>query len=443
MMRDFAEPADRAEQGAPPGDAAARDAGASIGQAIDESFAVIEFQPDGTIARANAQALDAVGYTMAEIAGKPHRILVPPEEADTPEYRERWARIGRGEVVRGTVRRLRKDGGAIWVSATCAPLRDGAGNLRGAVEIAIDVTEDKRMTEALTSGLAALSAGELSHRIEGRFGGDNAAVQTAFNAAMERLGPLLTGVARSTAQLGDVSGGLSGRAAELTRRAESLSSAIEQSGATIRSLAEALGGVAGEARDSETMVRKASERARSGAETVEAAVSSMKAVESITTDISKITKVIEGFAFQTNLLSINAAVEAARAGEAGKGFAVVASEVRSLAERSAKASQEIGDLIARGEAEVARGVSQVGAAGEALSEINAAVDGTVRCVGQIAEGTASQVHGTEEVRSALAAMERDTAHLASMADENDQSARDLSAQVQALGDALGDFGRHA
>ena len=442
-MRDFAEPADRADQGAPPGDAAVHDADASIVQAIDESFAFIEFRTDGTIVRANERFLNAVGYTMAEIAGKHHRIFMPPEEVDTPDYRDHWARIGRGEHVRGTFRRRRKDGAAIWVSATYAPLRDRAGNLRGAFKIAIDLTEDKRMTEAVTSGLAALSAGDLSHRIEGRFNGDNAAVQTAFNGAMERLGTLLTGVSRSTAQLGDVSGGLSGRAAELTRRAESLSSAIEQSGATIRSLAEALGGVAGEARDSETMVRKASERARSGAQTVEAAVSSMKAVESITTDISKITKVIEGFAFQTNLLSINAAVEAARAGEAGKGFAVVASEVRSLAERSAKASQEIGDLIARGEAEVARGVSQVGAAGEALSEINAAVDGTVRCVGQIAEGTASQVHGTEEVRSALAEMERDTAHLASMADENGQSARDLSSQVEALGTLLGAFAERA
>jgi len=429
-MRDFTEadpsvtPANGAE--------AVYNANTAIVESIKSCYAFIEFEPDGTIVRANQHFLDAVGYTLDEIRGKHHRIFMPPEEVDTPAYREHWARVARGEFVRGSFKRIRKDGKPIWIAATYSPLYDRAGNLRGAFKIAIDLSEDKRMSDALTAGLEALSNGDLAARIKGDFTGDNRVIADTFNRTMTHLGEVVTGFSDGAERLGDVSGGLSSRAGELTQRAESLSAAIEQSGATVRSLAEALGGLAEDARKSEGMVRMAADRSRSGAQTVEGAVASMKAIESITADISKITKVIEGFAFQTNLLSINAAVEAARAGEAGKGFAVVATEVRSLAERSAKASQDIAELISRSETEVAKGVAQVGAAGEALAEINEAVDDTVRCVGQIAVGTSNQVTGTKEVTSALAAMERDTAHLASMADANGGAARDLATQVGGL-----------
>ncbi|MEM1431532.1 MAG: methyl-accepting chemotaxis protein [Pseudomonadota bacterium] len=415
---------------------------AAIVQSIRSSYAFIEFTPDGTILRANDHFLNAVGYTLDEIVGKHHSIFMPPDEVNTPEYREHWSRVGRGEFLRGSFKRLRKDGTPIWIAATYSPLHDKAGNLKGAFKIAIDLTEDKVMSTALTAGLQGLSNGDLGARITGEFSGDNRRIVEAFNQTMDRLSEVVSGFFDGADRLGNVTGGLSSRAGELTQRAESLSSAIEQSGATIRSLAEALGGLAEDARKSESMVRMAADRSRSGAKTVEGAVTSMKAIESITADISKITKVIEGFAFQTNLLSINAAVEAARAGEAGKGFAVVATEVRSLAERSAKASQDIAELISRSEAEVAKGVTQVGAAGEALEEINTAVDDTVRSVGQIAEGTSNQVIGTKEVTAALAAMERDTAHLAAMADANGGAAADLATQVDGLRGLIQAYARH-
>jgi hypothetical protein len=155
----------------------------------------------------------------------------------------------------------------------------------------------------------------------------------------------------------------------------------------------------GAGRASDAVARRAAERAEAGGETVEKVIASMQAIAGITGEISKITKVIEGFAFQTNLLSINAAVEAARAGEAGKGFAVVATEVRDLAERSAKASREIGDLISRGETEVALGVTQVTEAGRRLAEINdrRVRDGRER--GAIARDLAAQIRAIDEVRA--------------------------------------------
>jgi methyl-accepting chemotaxis protein len=405
---------------------------AAIVDAIKRSYGFIQFELDGTIVAANDNFLTAVGYRSDEIVGRHHRIFMSPGEADTPAYREFWARIGRGEFVRGSFRRIRKDGAPIWISATYSPLRDRNGTLRGAFKVVVDLSDDKRLHEALSTALAKLSRGDVRQRITESFSGDNLATRDAFNTTMDRLQRVLEGVARSCAGLDELSQGLTGRARELNQRAETLASSIEQSSASIRSMTDALAGVSGRAVSSDAIARRAAERAEAGGQTVEKVIASMRGIAGITGEISKITKVIEGFAFQTNLLSINAAVEAARAGDAGKGFAVVAAEVRSLAERSAKASREIGELIARGEAEVSQGVAQVSEAGRSLGEINAAVGEMVESVARIARDLSEQSREIEELRRVLGGMERETGHLTTMAGQNGEAAAAVSSQVAAL-----------
>ena len=424
-MRDFPD-SDRS----PPG--ATFNHNAAIVEAIKAAYGFIEFELDGTILRANDAFLRAVGYSSEEIAGRHHRIFMPPGEAETPAYRDFWARIGRGDYVRGSFRRMRKDGSFIWISATYSPMRDRDGNLRGAFKVVVDLTEDKRLHEALSGALARLSKGDVGQRITEAFTGDNLATRDAFNTTMDRLERVFDGVAKSCAGLDQLSAGLTGRAQELNQRAGTLAAAIEQSSTSIRSLAESLTAISAQAVSSDAVARRAADRASVGSETVAKVVTSMQSIAGITREIAKITKVIEGFAFQTNLLSINAAVEAARAGEAGKGFAVVAAEVRDLAERSARASREIGGLISRGEAEVSLGVAQVTDAGQALTEINRAVSEMVEDVARIARDLADQRGAIDEIRRALAGMERETGHLTTMAERNGEAAGAMSAQVSAL-----------
>ena len=99
------------------------------------------------------------------------------------------------------------------------------------------------------------------------------------------------------------------------------------------------------AREANQLALKASEVAARGGNAVSAVVDTMQEISGSSRRISEIVSVIDGIAFQTNILALNAVVEAARAGEQGKGFAVVAGEVRTLAQRSAQAAKEIKTLI--------------------------------------------------------------------------------------------------
>ncbi|WP_230945859.1 methyl-accepting chemotaxis protein, partial [Burkholderia vietnamiensis] len=145
-----------------------------------------------------------------------------------------------------------------------------------------------------------------------------------------------------------------------------------------------------------------------------------------------ITSVIEGIAFQTNILSLNAAVEAARAGEQGRGFAVVAGEVRSLAQRSATASREIKELINDSLRRVETGARQVDRATDRMSEILASVQRVQVLMGEIAAASDEQSKGIEQVNQAVTQMDQVTQQNAALVQQASSSALSLKAQAEQL-----------
>lgn len=122
------------------------DAQSQLG-AIHAAFAVIEFQPDGTIITANDNFLNTVGYTLAEIEGQHHQKFVDPEYARSPEYRNFWAKLGRGESQMGEFRRFGKGGKEFWIQARYSALVDDNGNTYKVIKYASDITEDIRRRE--------------------------------------------------------------------------------------------------------------------------------------------------------------------------------------------------------------------------------------------------------------------------------------------------------
>ncbi|MDU3899533.1 MAG: methyl-accepting chemotaxis protein, partial [Enterobacter sp.] len=190
------------------------------------------------------------------------------------------------------------------------------------------------------------------------------------------------------------------------------------------------------AEEANDQASKASAAAARGGEVVSQAISTMQSIEVASAKIGDITSVIDGIAFQTNILALNASVEAARAGEQGRGFAVVAGEVRNLASRSAQAAKEIKSLIDSTTESVATGSRFVHLAGDSMDEIRASVGSVSGIMREISIATREQMKGIHEINHAVT-------HLDLMVQQNAELVVQSAAAASALQSQAGDLAETA
>ncbi len=155
-------------------------------------------------------------------------------------------------------------------------------------------------------------------------------------------------------------------------------------------------------RQANELSTRAATAAQSGDKTVARLNDAMSGINQSAEQISKIIKVIEGIAFQTNLLALNAAVEAARAGEHGKGFAVVADEVRSLSQRAGQAARETTSLIEDAVRRAGEGADVAAEVGKVLNAISGDVTQVSATLDKLAGDSQGQCSGVEEIGAAIA-----------------------------------------
>jgi len=137
--------------------------------AIDRANAVIEFDLEGNVLRANQNFLDAMGYTLREIVGKHHRMFCDPQDVATADYRDFWARLSRGDYNAGRYVRVSKHGYRVWLQATYNPVFDESGRPYKIVKYASDITAQVERERRMQENLIAMSEKieELSQSIEG------------------------------------------------------------------------------------------------------------------------------------------------------------------------------------------------------------------------------------------------------------------------------------
>ena len=161
-------------------------------------------------------------------------------------------------------------------------------------------------------------------------------------------------------------------------------------------------------------------------------VAAMQELTTSSEKISKIIKVIDEIAFQTNILALNAAVEAARAGEAGMGFAVVADEVRNLAQRSAQAARDTSSLIEDSIARSRDGKAKVDHVAASIRAIAADSNQIHVLVDEVNVASQEQSRGIEQVAKAVIQMENVTQRAAASAQESASASTQLTAQASAM-----------
>ncbi len=214
-------------------------------------------------------------------------------------------------------------------------------------------------------------------------------------------------------------------ASEQASSLEETSSALEQMAAMTRTNAE-------NSKEANGLSAQARDAAQAGDTTMHKLNEAMTAINESSGQISKIIKVIEEIAFQTNLLALNAAVEAARAGEHGKGFAVVADEVRNLAQRAAQAAGETTGLIENSVTKARDGTEVAGDVGKALAAIVGDVGKVTDLIDGISKASEEQAQGVDQVNTAVSQMDRVTQQNAAGAEESAAAAEQLSAQANTV-----------
>ena len=247
---------------------------------------------------------------------------------------------------------------------------------------------------------------DLSQRLPDKGGDEVAQIAQAFNAFSDKLSVVMV-------QLRDASASVKNAAHEIAAGNQDLSGRTEQAASSLRETASAVEEITASvtqsnesAAEANEQASKASAAASRGGDVVAQAISTMQSIELASAKIGDITSVIDGIAFQTNILALNASVEAARAGEQGRGFAVVAGEVRNLASRSAQAAKEIKSLIDSTTESVATGSRFVHLAGDSMDEIRASVGSVSGIMCEISIATREQMKGIHEINHAVTHLDR-------------------------------------
>lgn len=228
-------------------------------------------------------------------------------------------------------------------------------------------------------------------------------------------------------------------AGQVAAAAQALSSGATEQAATVEELNASIASVSQQAELNTTSVHNAVEYVGQAGQEISSSNEfmkrlnvSMREIGESSQQISKITKLVEDIAFQTNILALNAAVEAARAGNAGKGFAVVADEVRTLAARSAEAAKQTSELIEKSVTIVSQGEQLAEDTLKRLISASQKADLAVQSIQEIENATTEQAASVEQINEGLNQVSAVVQTNAATAEESSASSEELAAQAQTL-----------
>ena len=297
--------------------------------------------------------------------------------------------------------------------------------------VAITRSVTKPVRDAL--GLAqAVAAGDLTASMPQASQDEVGQLLQALGAMTARLSEVVGAVHQGAESVAAASSQIAQGNQDLSGRTERQASALEETAASMEELSSSVKQNAEHTAQARELAQKASQIADAGGTAVNNVVTTMKEIAASSARITEIIGVIDGLAFQTNILALNASVEAARAGEQGRGFAVVASEVRNLAGRSAEAAREIRRLITDSVTRIGAGSELADQAGATMAEVTGTVQRVSALMTDISNATTEQSAGVSQVGEAVVHMDQATQENAALVEEMAAAADALRAQAKAL-----------
>jgi methyl-accepting chemotaxis protein len=260
-----------------------------------------------------------------------------------------------------------------------------------------------------------------------------------FRVGIGALAVIIRGVRESAESISQATAEIAAGNNDLAERGSRIAGTVQKTSENMNSLAEKVSANLASARQATQLSSNALKVASSGELIVAQAMEKMTQITVSSRQIGEITEVINSIAFQTNILALNAAVEAARAGEQGRGFAVVATEVRNLAQRSATAAKEIGDLIQMSMGNVEQGASFVNRAGDAMGNIVQSVQQVSDIVAHITSASNLQSSEIGGLATAVAEVDASTQENAAMVEEIAAAVMSLAERATFLSESVRSF----
>lgn len=318
--------------------------------------------------------------------------------------------------------------------------KDEVGRLAKAFNLTIEkLVNYQGYIDEISDALNNVSRGNLRVELQREYAGQFKKLKDNMQALLTKLNATILQINQSALQVGSGSEQMANGAQSLSQGATEQASSIEELSASIAEFTEQIRKNAANAKVAHDKSELAGKEMHTSNVQMNEMMSAMNQITVKASEISKIIKIIDDIAFQTNILALNAAVEAARAGIAGKGFAVVADEVRSLAGKSAEAAKNTTVLIEETINAVENGSQIAGKTAASLETSVKATSEVVALIDEIAHASQEQATAILQINQGIEQISSVVQINAATAEESAATSEELSGQSNVLKELISKF----